>query len=581
MTMGRRQPDESWGESGKRRSIAAAFPARAKPGKQPTPAHQRADRDDYRAAHDPGPPDDDSPSIPFAPLLTLPTLPAVQAPPAQRAPQPAQQAPNSGRLPPRPRPLTQAPNESDEDEWSWRAASDAHLSAASSPGASSPGASSPGASSPGASSPRMRSAAQATPLGMRWGGVAPDAAEPPRQTRWGDPAPSSRPSGKHRRAPLADPDAPVSLAPTPDRTLAPLSAPASGPLASAARRTLTHSGARETLSGVFIPGRNLTRRLIPAPARRWLTRPTLRTLEFVQRRRVALIALLLVALMTGLLVNVSGLSRAASLLSGSAWRTSAGATPLPTALIAPDTLDAGHYVNKYGFDWPSNPQALPGDEYTRLAYMLPFAILGANAADRRYNATIEPEMVVWWTHAEGIGGRINYSNCANQGTRPGTDYFTDIENCNHSSFWQLGYGNQFSVIYVLKDAFTSLYGDPNNTAQVQKVGQAVLNYDASQGTQPACGGYSCTFPAMTIDQIVSGINEDTGMVTADNWWASVLSRDPAINCYMIAYALEFFNHAATRTWVGCYYYEPCWGYESNRLGDILAAWPGLRKAAGM
>ena len=571
--MGRRQPDGSWGESGKRRSIAAAvFPPRAKAGKQPDPAYLRDDRAAYGEANGVGQPDDDLPSIPFAPLLTLPTLPAIQTSPSPRDPRDPrdpQPAPNSGRL--RPRQPTQAPNENDEDEWSWRNASDARR----------PAVSSPGASSPDASSPRMRSAAQATPLASRWGGALPDPDEPPRRSRWGEPALPSQPSGKHRRAPLADPDAPLEFASTPGNALAPLSAPRSAPLAPLARRTPTRSRALETLGGVFIPGRNLTRRLIPLSVRRRLARPTIRTLEYVQRRRVALIALLLMALATGLLVNVTGLSRAASLLSGSAWRTSAGATPLPTALIAPDTLDAGHYVNKYGFDWPGSPQAIPGDEWNRLAYMLPFAILGANAADRKYNVSIEPEMVVWWTHAEGIGGRINYSNCANQGTRPGTNYFTDIENCNHSSFWQLGYGNQFSVIFVLKDAFSALYGDPNNAQQVQKVGQAVLNYDASQGTQPACGGYSCTFPAMTIDQIVSGINEDTGMVTADNWWASVLSRDPAINCYMIAYALQFFNHAATRNWVGCYYYEPCWGYESNRLGDILAAWPGLRKAAGL
>jgi hypothetical protein len=84
---------------------------------------------------------------------------------------------------------------------------------------------------------------------------------------------------------------------------------------------------------------------------------------------------------------------------------------------------------------------------------------------------------------------------------------------------------------------------------------------------------------MTIDQIMGGINETTGVETADNWWASVLSRDPAINIYMIAHALTFFNHDATRTWIGCYYYEPCWGYESNNLGDILSSWASLKKAA--
>jgi len=500
--------------------------------------------------------------------LTLPTLPAIQTPSVERG---GQDAPTSGRL--RARQPTRTPNERAEDERTWRNATDAHQLTTPAPGVSAPGV-----SAPSASSPRMRASAHAAPLASRSSGAHPIVRDDTSRGAYGEPAMPSRPSGKQRRMAPLDPDALPAILPTPGAALAPMRAPSSAPLA---RRAPNRSRALERLDVVLVPGRNLGRRLIPAPVRRTLARPTVRMLEFVQRRRVALIALLVVALGAGLLVNVTGLGRTVSLLNGSAWRASAGVTPLPTPLIAPDTLDAGHYVNKYGFDWPSNPQAIPGDEWNRLAYMLPFAIVGANAADRKYNATIEPEMVVWWTHAEGIGGRINYSNCANQGTRAGTNYFTDIENCNHSSFWQLGYGNQFSVIYVLKDAFTAIYGDPNNTRLVQKVGQGVLNYDASQGTQPQCGGYSCTFPAKTIDQIVSGINEDTGVVTDDNWWASVLSRDPAINCYMIAYALEFFNHAATRNWIGCYYYEPCWGYESNRLGDILAAWPSLRKAAGL
>ena len=211
--------------------------------------------------------------------------------------------------------------------------------------------------------------------------------------------------------------------------------------------------------------------------------------------------------------------------------------------------------------------------------MLPYAYSATAAYDHRYGASIEPEMLLWWTHSEGIDGHINYSNCANHAPIAGQNYFTNIQNCPQANFWQLGFGNQFSVIYVLKNAFRDTHGDPNNTKLVQQVGQWVLNYDMSQGTVPKCGGYSCTFPAMTIDQIMSGINETTGVETTDNWWASVLSRDPAINVYMIAHALTFFNHAATRTWIGCYYYEPCWGYESNNLGDVLSSWNSLKKAA--
>ena len=334
------------------------------------------------------------------------------------------------------------------------------------------------------------------------------------------------------------------------------------------------------LTVLLVPGRGLSKR----SASQRSTRPVAsgKAAEFMRAHRPLLVALMALVVTSATLVTLSG-GGFVGQWSTSAWSAISGAGPAPTAtpVPAPDVTDAGHYVNKYGFDWPSNAQAIPGDERQRMAFMLPFAYRATSAYDNRYHASIEPEMIVWWTHAEGIGARINYSNCANNPPRPGTNYFSNIENCPQANFWQLGYGNQFSVIYVLKNAFTDLYGNPNDPQLVQKVGQWVLDFDAKQGTVPACGGYSCTFPAMTIDQIMSGVNQATGVVNANNWWASVLSRDPAINCYMIAHALTFFNHEATRNWVGCYYYEPCWGYESNRLGDILAAWPSLRSAAGL
>jgi hypothetical protein len=330
---------------------------------------------------------------------------------------------------------------------------------------------------------------------------------------------------------------------------------------------------------LLVPGRNLSRHLPPRMQDQ--VNRAIDQLDIVRRNKTLLVVLALVVVLTSTLVAISNATSVLGDLNQSAWETLSGehVPPTPTPLPAPDTTAAGHYVDKYGFDWPVNPQPIPGDERARMIFMLPYAYRAAAAYDRRYRNSIEPEMLVWWTHAEGIGARINYSNCANNSTRPGTDYYSDIENCPQSNFWQLGYGNQFSVIYVLKNAFTDMYGDPNNAALVQKVGQWVLNFDAKQGTVPVCGGYSCTFPRLTIDQIMSGVDETSGVVAADNWWASVLSRDPAINCYMIAHALTFFNHAATLNWVGCYYYEPCWGYESNRLGDILAAWSGLRQAA--
>jgi hypothetical protein len=300
------------------------------------------------------------------------------------------------------------------------------------------------------------------------------------------------------------------------------------------------------------------------------------------RRAMTLLAGLTVILLFSVVAGVIGGIRSPAQFSQAAWKAFADLVPYSgpvAAAAAPESLDAQHYINKYGFDQPHSPTAIGADERARLAVMLPAAIKATAAYDARYKKSIEPQLVVFWTHGEGIRGRINYSNCANQ--NPPGGYFQVIQNCNHASFWQLGYGNQFSEIYVLKNAFTDLYGDPNDKQAVARVGQAVLDFDRKMGTTPQCGGYSCTFPAKTIDEIMDGIDMRTGVVAEGNWWAAVLSRDPLINCYMIAHALTFFNHNATKGWTGCYYQEPCWQRTSDRLGDILAAWPDLYAAAGL
>jgi len=301
-----------------------------------------------------------------------------------------------------------------------------------------------------------------------------------------------------------------------------------------------------------------------------------------QKRAMTLLAGLTVILLFSIVAGVIGGVRSPAQLSQAAWKAFADLVPYSgpvAAAAAPESLDAKHYINKYGFDQPNAPTTIGSDERARLAVMLPAAIKAASAYDARYKKSIEPQLVVFWTHAEGIRGRINYSNCANQ--NPDGGYFKVIQNCNQANFWQLGYGNQFSEIYVLKNAFTDLYGDPNDKQTIARVGQAVLDFDRNAGTTPQCGGYSCTFPAKTIDELMEGIDMRTGVVAEGNWWAAVLSRDPLINCYMIAHALTFFTHNATKNWRGCYYQEPCWQRISDRLGDIIAAWPDLYAAAGL
>ncbi len=251
-------------------------------------------------------------------------------------------------------------------------------------------------------------------------------------------------------------------------------------------------------------------------------------------------------------------------------------TPAPTLPPGLNTTDTQHYIDKYGFDAPGNVGGLSQATQQRLKKMLPYALSATARYDARYQEDVEPQMLLWWTHAEGIDGRINYSNCANEAP-PSGSYFVSIMNCDRPDFWQLGYGNQFGNIWILKDAFTDMHGDPNDAKLVQKVGQAVLEYDKSQGTTPTCGGFSCTFPAMTIDQIMADVHWHASdhKETTSNWWASVLSRDPGINSYMLAHALRNFSHEQTRTWIGCYYAEPCWQRESNDMWQILNAWKAL------
>jgi hypothetical protein len=307
-----------------------------------------------------------------------------------------------------------------------------------------------------------------------------------------------------------------------------------------------------------------------------------RATSVARKRPFLLLMLTFVVVITTALAGLTTAVKSTGINWGGAWHSLSGLIAFsgpPEPPPAPQSLDPQHYIDKYGFYKPTSSAAITGDERDRLIFALPKIIRATSAFDARYHQKIEPQLVAFWSHSEGIREHISYSNCANESAPNG--YFGTIQNCDTPNFWQLGYGNQFSEIFVLKNAFTDLYGDPNNTALVQKVGQWVLDYDKQQGTTPACGGYSCTFPAMTIDSIMSGVDLRTGHATQNNWWASVLSRDPEINSYMIAEALQWFNHEATRRWVGNYYAPAPWQRISDRLGDILVSWPDLAAAASV
>ncbi|MBF6591431.1 MAG: hypothetical protein IVW57_13015, partial [Ktedonobacterales bacterium] len=307
--------------------------------------------------------------------------------------------------------------------------------------------------------------------------------------RAGSPRAGSPRAGSPRAPrPRADASAPQPSPDSPDvrsnkhRALASIATadPPAGP--SARSHAASHSR-------VLIPGGNV-KRLV---ARQWraTTGEPSRLERTIRQHRKLFSVLVLLAVLGGILADATGIGRDLGLPTPAPWLvlSGVGLGPTPTPVPpppAPNFLDAAHYVNTYGFDYPQ-PQhirPLPADERQRLIFMLPYAVKAAAAYDQRYRASIEPQLIVWWTHAEGIGGRINYSNCANYTTRAGTNYFSNIENCPRANFWQLGYGNQFSVIYVLKNAFADTHGDPNNPQLVQQVGQWVLNYDRQQGTVP-------------------------------------------------------------------------------------------------
>jgi len=133
----------------------------------------------------------------------------------------------------------------------------------------------------------------------------------------------------------------------------------------------------------------------------------------------------------------------------------------------------------------------------------------------------------------------------------------------------LGYGIQFTAVQgLLYNAFADTHGDPGNSQLVQSVGQNVLNIDRSNGSN--CG---CSFPRITVGQITSGMSYS--YAAGNNWWASVLSRDPAINAYINAEALQISRFNREKAWGWGSYYRNNWQLYSNYLATILKNWTAL------
>ena len=247
-------------------------------------------------------------------------------------------------------------------------------------------------------------------------------------------------------------------------------------------------------------------------------------------------------------------------------------SPTVHAAVNTNITDMNHYIQKYGFYTSQKTYTIPADELQRLQEMMPYALAATQKFNARYKQEVEPELLLWWTYSEGIGARINYSNCANEKA----DYFHHITNCDRPDFWQLGYGNQFANIDILPFAFLDMHGDPGSALSVQQVGQAVLDFDKSQNASPPCGGYSCTFPTTTIRGLMQDVHYAKGdKMTTNNWWASVLSRDPGINSYMDAQGLQVSRFNRQKAWSWGTYYQTHWQDESDKLATILGSWSKL------
>ncbi len=255
------------------------------------------------------------------------------------------------------------------------------------------------------------------------------------------------------------------------------------------------------------------------------------------------------------------------------WTQPASTSDVPPAV---ESTALSVYAGQYGFFAPKAPVTIASDEMARLAVLVPYARVAAARVNSRYVAALQPEMVLWWTHADGIHAHVNYSNCANEQDQ----YFSHLHNCDKPWFWQLGaVADQFSYVVYLRSAVEDMYGPgaADNATLVQRLGQQVLDFDRHVGTTPTCGGYPCTFPTTTISALLQNVSLKAQ--TDANWYAAALMRDPGIGSWMTARALRNFSHAQTRDWVGCYYAASCWQRLSDRMGDILNAWPTLVQLA--
>lgn len=211
----------------------------------------------------------------------------------------------------------------------------------------------------------------------------------------------------------------------------------------------------------------------------------------------------------------------------------------------------------YGFYNPTKTYTLSQGQLFKLKQAMPFVIKGATYYNKRFHQNINPQIILFWYYAEVYPHDFyTYSNC--------NDQTYALINCPNTSSggWQLGFGHQFAALTtLLSPAFTDLY--PTQTPQ--QIGNNILSHDHTD----------TNFPNYSIDVITKSIG-DTDM----NWWASVLSRDPAISAYVESEALLPVNFNRNVSWVAhSSYYLTNWQDYSNKMATILKYWPTITQVS--
>ncbi len=242
-----------------------------------------------------------------------------------------------------------------------------------------------------------------------------------------------------------------------------------------------------------------------------------------------------------------------------ASRSSLVANLIPEAQAQTTTAtNFNTFATKYGFLTPTKASSIDFAKYKDN-----FAQARDAAVKHAPKFNLEPEMVVWWTYFETKApyDSVSYQNCLE-------NYLDINQACSAIGYgsWQVGYGQQYAkgLDEGMAKVFQETHGDPNDTALVKKVGQAVLDK----------AGINRDFPSTTVANLMS--NE-----SANRYWIFTLQRDPDISSYLLAAEIRMDLDGRPNMkwsdimaqWSSAYYgSDRIKQLYSNIMNDILLNW---------